>query len=190
MLARLLPRVLSAAGVLAAGVTAALTAAHDDASQRSEHVDQGVVPLRRLAGAAASGISSRAPSKPEGVESDPRDDDAETALHSYWLAPGCSRMLPRHADNFPPIGFFEIGSKAVGKVQCCSKDTASTYCARAVKKACLNGRSQQELHTYEEASSICESQGFRLCSKAEIMTEDSAGCCGEARKTSVAWTAR
>lgn len=75
------------------------------------------------------------PPKPEGVEEDPRDDGVGTAEHSYWLAPGCVRMLPRHGDSYSPVGFFELGSRAVGKVQCCSNGTSATYCTRAVQKA-------------------------------------------------------
>lgn len=82
----------------------------------------------------------------------------------YWVDDGChSEGAPDPHDD-DVRGSFNKPSSLAG-VRCC--DAAGT--------SCVTFGSCPGFHTYSQAAALCESNGYRLCTKAELHTEI---CCG------------
>jgi len=75
------------------------------------------------------------------------------------------------------VGRFATAVEKVGKVQCCVQGNYS-YCVRKVEGTCFSGENDTTLMTYTEAVTTCESNGYRLCTKEELLTDNALGCCG------------
>ena len=84
----------------------------------------------------------------------------------YWLEDACTRDA--HA---PLQGKWAPGEEKLGKVQCCLSSPDLHVCTR---DGCLSGHANV---TWKEAKLMCESKGWRLCSRAELTVQGSSGCC-------------
>ena len=85
----------------------------------------------------------------------------------YWLQAGCrmSNVSGRWADPH----------ERIGEVQCCLPGPRLHVCTR---DGCLSGRDGTAKQSWEGAKQLCESKGWRLCSRLEMDSRASSGCCG------------
>lgn len=89
----------------------------------------------------------------------------------YWLEDACTR------DAHTPLqGRWASANEKLGKVQCCLFSPELHVCTR---DGCLSGHnpSTHANVTWQEAKLMCESKGWRLCSRAELTVQGSSGCC-------------
>jgi len=91
----------------------------------------------------------------------------------YWLQDACTRD-PHTPGIFQ--GRWESAEHKLGKVQCCLFSPDLHVCTR---DGCLSGHnpSSHVNVTWQGAQRMCESKGWRLCSRAELTAKGSSGCC-------------
>ena len=88
-----------------------------------------------------------------------------------WLQSGCTK-------NGSSAGLWASKEDSIGKVQCCLNSPGLHVCTR---DGCLTGRDGDAIRVnWYKAKSMCESRGWRLCSKEELNRKASSGCCGSA----------
>jgi len=89
----------------------------------------------------------------------------------YWLQDACTRDPPGIFQ-----GRWESAEHKLGKVQCCLFSPDLHVCTR---DGCLSGHnpSSHVNVTWQGAQRMCESKGWRLCSRAELTAKGSSGCC-------------
>ena len=100
----------------------------------------------------------------------------------YWLERACSNECNNickkaHTDR---TARWAKSTDVVGEIQCCSDQGA---CSRVhADNNCYSGdtsKGDENKYDYLDAVRICAQDNKRLCTKAELLSKDSAGCCGK-----------
>ena len=130
-------------------------------------------------GEAETAVAAVAPSTPLAND---LTTSSPVAYYKYWLATGCSDGKGA-GETVPIKGRFGHPDRPLGRVQCCTDEEASE-CIREVysfltyENECLSPHGPV---TYTYAEDQCARAGggkWRLCTKAELESDTSAGCCG------------
>lgn len=104
------------------------------------------------------------------------------AIKTQWLEYGCPSLVAN--TSFMAHSRFEKADsdEKLGYVQCCGNfnGTEGTKCMRRDSArnatACFG---EKNLQTFMDATNICNEANMRLCTKEELQTEDSLGCCSD-----------
>ena len=108
----------------------------------------------------------------------------------YWLERACSNKCDNickkaHTDR---TARWAISTEVVGEIQCCSDQGA---CTRVdADKNCYSGDADAKKYSYLDAVRVCAQDNKRLCTKAELLSNDAAGCCksGCSQDAAIVWT--
>ena len=118
-------------------------------------------------------------------------NDCTNAEKHFWLEKGCRGI--NCGDDCKKIHIegtarWAISTEVVGEIQCCSDQGACTrYDA---DKNCYSGDGDAKKYSYLEAVRICAQDNKRLCTKAELLSKDAAGCCSNGCQLdgAIVWT--